>query len=232
MANRTDDWLPQNHEEIYSKAIQTETYLTAAVLARIGIGGAALVWYQNEFIMKLNRFRVAFGNWRNPAERTQIKMTILQEAEKDFVKAYRKFYTGYMKGTPLVTDDDLVSAGFPRRHSGSRHSVKKPSSLIEMRAEASAPATVTIHYQDAGSQALAKPDGVRGGEFVYIIRAAGDPPPVDWSELTNSFFDTRTPLTLTFTGKQRGMILYFASRWENTRGEKGPWNNIRSIIIP
>jgi hypothetical protein len=226
-----NDWLPQNHEEIYNKALQTVTYLIAAVLTRIGIAGAALIWYQNVFMVKFNRFKAAIENWRNPAERTQIKMTVLREAEKEFVKVYREFYIGYMKGNPLATDDDLQSAGFPRRRGG-RHPVKKPATLVGMRTDTSNPATVTIYYFEAGSQKIAKPDGAHGTELVYVVRAAGEPPPTDWSELMHSLFSTRSPLTITFTGKQRGMILYFAARWENTRGEKGPWNNIESVIIP
>jgi hypothetical protein len=31
---------------------------------------------------------------------------------------------------------------------------------------------------------------------------------------------------------QRGKTVYFALRWENTRGEKGPWSEIMSAIIP
>jgi hypothetical protein len=101
-----------------------------------------------------------------------------------------------------------------------------------METDLSNPGMVIINFHDAGSHGFAKPEGVHGGEIVYIVRAAGDPPPLDWSELTNSVFDTHTPHTLNFSGKQRGMILYFASRWENTRGEKGPWNAIRWVVIP
>ncbi|MDR1674846.1 MAG: hypothetical protein LBR86_00005, partial [Tannerella sp.] len=59
-----------------------------------------------------------------------------------------------------------------------------------------------------------------------------DEPPTDWSQLTNSAFFTRTPGELVFSGKQRGRRLYFSMRWENTRGDKGPWNDIDSVIIP
>jgi hypothetical protein len=50
--------------------------------------------------------------------------------------------------------------------------------------------------------------------------------------LTHSAFDTRSPLKLQFENDLRGKTLYFAMRWENTRGEKGPWSPIMSVIIP
>jgi hypothetical protein len=228
----THDWLPSNHEDIYNMANRTVAYLTSAVFTRIGIAGAAQTWYQNTYMVKYTRFKTAYENWLNPAERTPTKTTVLQEAEEEFLPVYRQLYNGYMKGSPLVTDDDLQSCGFPKRHSGGNTPVKKPTTQIETETDTSNPAEVTIHYHDAGSHGIAKPKGVHGAEFRIVVLAAGSPPPKDWSELTQSIFDTRTPLTLTFTGEQRGMILYFAARWENTRGEKGPWNAIQWVIIP
>jgi hypothetical protein len=35
-----------------------------------------------------------------------------------------------------------------------------------------------------------------------------------------------------FENDQRGKTVYFALRWENTRGEKGPWSAIQIAIIP
>jgi hypothetical protein len=41
-----------------------------------------------------------------------------------------------------------------------------------------------------------------------------------------------TPLMLSFSGDERGKTFYFAMHRENTRGEKCPWNEIQSIVIP
>lgn len=86
-----------------------------------------------------------------------------------------------------------------------------------------------FQYRDRNSPRTAKPDGVHGAELTYAIL---DHPPVDWSELLHSVFDTHTPMNLDFPGEMRGKTLYFAMRWENTRGEKGHWNAIDSVIIP
>jgi hypothetical protein len=56
--------------------------------------------------------------------------------------------------------------------------------------------------------------------------------PSRWEDLRHSAFDTHTPLTLSFESDQRGKTLYFALRWENTRGEKGKYSPIASAIIP
>jgi hypothetical protein len=45
-------------------------------------------------------------------------------------------------------------------------------------------------------------------------------------------FDTNSPLDIEFTEEDRGKVVWFAVRWENTRGEKGPWSEIYFAIIP
>jgi hypothetical protein len=88
---------------------------------------------------------------------------------------------------------------------------------------------VKINYRDMNERGTAKPKGVHGVEIAWEIL---DTPPVNWEQLTHSAFDTRTPAQLVFHGEQRGRTLYFALRWENTRGEKGPWSEIYGTIIP
>ncbi|MDR1552126.1 MAG: hypothetical protein LBS69_01520, partial [Prevotellaceae bacterium] len=75
----------------------------------------------------------------------------------------------------------------------------------------------------------AKPAGQHGAEIRWTI---SDTPVVDVEELIHSAFDTHTPFTLEFQGHERGRMAYFCLCWENTRGEKGPWSEIVSAIIP
>jgi hypothetical protein len=223
------DWMARSHEGLYSQANQTVGYFTPAVLTRIGVAGAALTWYQDIFVPKHTKFNSDFENWQNPAERTPVKTAALRISEKDFRKAYRQFYTGYLKDNPLVTDEDLVAAGLPPHPSGGSKPAPDPSTLVETTTDTSIPGTVIIHFRDKDSTGTGKPDGVHGMEIVYEVL---DEPPADWSELKNSSFFTHTPAKLTFSGKQRGKRLFYAPRWENTRGIKGPWNDINDVIIP
>jgi hypothetical protein len=42
---------------------------------------------------------------------------------------------------------------------------------------------------------------------------------------------TRSPHTVKYTSEQRGLMVFYATRWVNTRGETGPWSEIVSAII-
>jgi hypothetical protein len=74
-----------------------------------------------------------------------------------------------------------------------------------------------------------KPEGQHCGELVFIISETA---PAKWSDMVHSLVDTNSPFDLVFENDQRGKTIWFAVRWENTRGEKGPWTEIFKAIIP
>jgi hypothetical protein len=223
------DWLQRNHESLYNQAKTTVNYLTVEVLTRIGIAGTVLIWYNLEFLPKFEAFCTAFVGWENPAERSPAKTATLMTAEGEFKPMYRKLYIGYLKGNPLVTDTDLVEMGLPKRSSGGKTPPSPPTTIIEATTDTSKPGIVGINFRDKNEIGTAKPKHVRGAEIAYAIL---DTPPTDWSQLIHSAFDTRTPAKLVFSGNDRGKTLYFALRWENNVGEKGPWSEIYNVIIP
>jgi hypothetical protein len=86
---------------------------------------------------------------------------------------------------------------------------------------------VTFHDQDSDSKA--KPYGTNGAVIAYAVL---DAPPADVSALTRSVLATRTPHILEFTEEERGKTVYVAICWKNEKGERGPWSEIESTIVP
>ncbi|MDR2805336.1 MAG: hypothetical protein LBB85_06800, partial [Dysgonamonadaceae bacterium] len=90
---------------------------------------------------------------------------------------------------------------------------------------------VNIHFFESdGVHRKAKPDGQHGAECRWAV--FDKPQEVHINDLTNSTFDTHTPLMLEFADEDRGKTFYFALRWENNVGEKGPFGPIQSAIVP
>ena len=58
-----------------------------------------------------------------------------------------------------------------------------------------------------------------------------DPAPLDPSELTFLATDTRTPYVAAFDGADANKVAHYMLRWENTRGETGPWSETASATI-
>ncbi|MDR0751261.1 MAG: hypothetical protein LBF12_01545, partial [Christensenellaceae bacterium] len=65
-----------------------------------------------------------------------------------------------------------------------------------------------------------------------IAYAVLDAPPADVSALIRSVLATRTPHILEFTEEERGKTVYVAICWQNEKGERGPWSEIESAIVP
>jgi hypothetical protein len=224
-------WIARNHEDLHKQANQTATYLAVSTnVTRMGLTGASS-WISTEFTPKLNNMNTAFNAWLNEATRTSVIIANLSDAEKAFVPAYRKLYTGFLRDNPLVTDADLLNMGLPKHSSGERHPAPVPTTVPEYELRLPAPAVIELIYYSTTSEGKrhSKPEGVHGVEVRSAILSE---PPAGWDALTESSFDTASPITFTFAGEQRGQRFYFALRWENTRGDKGPWSEINSAVIP
>jgi hypothetical protein len=228
----TADWQPQNHEALCDQGLQTGNYLSDP-MNRDRMGFEPMTpqghWLDTDFQPKFNAFAAAFNDWKDPATRTPLKTALLKDTEKVFREAYRYLYTGFLKSSPLVTNMDLLAMGLPERHSGGGAPTPPPTTFVAATVTPVGPGVIEIHFRDKGSDHKAKPAGVHGAEIAWAIL---DTPPVNWSALTHSSFDTHTPFRLSFENEQRGQTIYFALRWENTTGEKGPWDEIQSAIIP
>ena len=98
--------------------------------------------------------------------------------------------------------------------------------------------TVRIAYHIEGSKSHGK-RGYHGVEVRFWVRPldAAAPQTAD-AEGWRSEVDTATPWARTFSASEIGQRLYVAMRWENESSGKdqaagkGPWNAIRSVIIP
>ncbi|MDR0766768.1 MAG: hypothetical protein LBF09_07545, partial [Odoribacteraceae bacterium] len=92
---------------------------------------------------------------------------------------------------------------------------------------------VLIHYGTAtpGKTRIkkGKPRGQHGAECRWALSKTAV---TSLDELTNSAFDTNSPLVLEFGEEERGARLYYAMRWENNRGERGPFGPIEMIVVP
>ncbi|MDR0703690.1 MAG: hypothetical protein LBF88_01750 [Planctomycetaceae bacterium] len=227
------DWQSQNHEQLFDQAMMTVKYLSVeANQIRMGFGpySAQVKWLNAEFFVKYEAFKAAFENWRNEAARTKIILEQLRETEKVFRAVYRQLYTGFLKKSPLVTDDDLIAMSLPKRYTGRGVPSPIATTYPECYIDTSIIRRLIFHFFDQSKfKSKAKPFGQHGVEIRWVILTA---PPKDIDELTNSSLSVKTPFMLEFGEKDRGKTVYFCLRWENTRGEKGPWSEIHNAIIP
>jgi hypothetical protein len=186
------------------------------------------MWFHEEIIGRQTIWDASWLAYENPATRTPTITFEKTEARKAFEKPLRKLVGG-LQHNPNVTADDLRSMGIVIP-SSARVPAPVADDSPDWDVDTSVIGRVGIGFFEKGSRhKKGKPDGQHGVEIGWMI---SDTPPARWEDLLHSSIDTNSPFTLSFENDQRGKTVYFALRWENTRGEKGPWSEIQSAIIP
>jgi hypothetical protein len=183
--------------------------------------------YQN-LLEKSTAYAAALNTALDPATRSKATVQAKDHTKKVLKQDLQQDIKEFLSFNRAVSDEDRDLLGLPIPKSG-RTPVPAPTTLPGLKVLLPAPAIIEFHFFDAVTEARAKPFGVHGIELAWAIL---DAPPAGWEDLIHSAFDTHSPYKMTFRYEERGKTFYFAARWENTRGEKGPWTQIDSAIVP
>jgi hypothetical protein len=176
----------------------------------------------------LANFAIAFGLAEDPQTRTKAAVTAKRETRLAAETGIRAYLRAFVTNNPLVTDEDRNNMALPIHKTTHTH-VPAPTRYPFFTVDSSVLRRLTIDFFDQSATRKAKPEGVHGAEIRWAVL---DTPVLHLKDLTNSSFDTRTPFTLEFDEELRGKTVYFCLCWENPTGEKGPWSEIVSAIIP
>jgi hypothetical protein len=218
------DYLPRKDRQFLQWVVNFLNYLSVT-LARYG--------FPLEVYELLETLRADFAQKLDVAEAptTRNKGTVAAKnvAKKKLSTAVRASVQRYLAHNPDVTEQDHDDLGLPN-YKTTRTPAPVAETFPDFDIDTSILCCLIIHFFDRGQKKTkAKPPGQHGAEIRWMI---SDVPMVDANELLHSVFDTRTPFTLEFGGHERGKTVYFALRWENTRGQKGHWSPIQNAIIP
>ncbi|MDR1226868.1 MAG: hypothetical protein LBK47_08235 [Prevotellaceae bacterium] len=185
-------------------------------------------WLDAEVLPEKTGWKTAWTAYENPATRTTAITFNKVEKRKKYEKSLRMLVK-MLQSNPRVTEDDLRGMGIVVP-SSTRTPSPVAADAPDSDTDTSVIGRLGIGFFERGSKhKKAKPAGQHGAEIAWALL---DTPPTRWDELVHSNIDTSSPFTLIFEHDQRGKTVYFALRWENTRGEKGPWSEIQSAIIP
>jgi hypothetical protein len=172
-------------------------------------------------------FETAYARYLDP-NRGPVDIAEKNRARAAFEKALRDFIKAFLLYSPYVSDKDRDEMGLPI-HDTKPTPVPVPTSFPEYSVDTSTPLRLVMRFWDSATKQRAKPKGVHGAEIRWEER---EDAPAKAEDLANSDFATRTPRTFAFTGDNQGRKVYFCLRWENNKGEKGPWGAIVHAIVP
>jgi hypothetical protein len=152
-------------------------------------------------------------------ERNTIRKA-LETAIRDFLKAN-------LLHNPEVSDEDRLTMGIPI-YSKKPAPAPVPASFPVVEIDTSHTRQLTLRLRNAETGKRAKPKGALGAELRWHV---GDAPPESVENFSRSMMVTHGSHTFSFDHEQRGKPLYFCLRWQNTRGQNGPWTEIISAVV-
>jgi hypothetical protein len=224
-------WTPTTHEDVRACAEHFEKGFTLC-RDRICFGSDTLLgaWADENALPIVVNVRDTHEAWFEPTTRTKIHIMQLKEAEEKFIPLYVRLYE-MLASNPLVLDTDLALMGFPPRKPTTRGHAIVADQAPAYRLEPLTSDRVRLHFHDSeGRRRAGKPRGQHGVEIAWLL--LDEYAPVHHADLTHADFATRTPHTFDLGDTSSGKYLYLALRWENRRGEKGPWTPVHHVIIP
>jgi hypothetical protein len=184
-------------------------------------------WIESEFTPKKTVWDNAWEAYLNPETRTPVITLAKQEARKSYEPPLRQLIQ-MLESNPRVSVEELKEMGIAiPDHTNTPAPVATTYPVYTL--VSSVIRFLKIYFQALGSNHKGKPHGQHGAEIRWAIL---DAPPGSVNDLSHSAFDTSSPFSLEFDEADRGKTVYFCMRWENTRGEKGPWGEILFAIIP
>ncbi|MDR3308640.1 MAG: hypothetical protein LBS80_01655 [Tannerella sp.] len=160
-------------------------------------------------------------------ERNKVNVSTKNAARKEFVNQIRALANFQLKN-PVITDSQRLEMGL-RVHDAKPTPILPPTEVPAMEIELLGPRRLSFVFHSPDSESKAKPYGVIGAVIVYGVL---DIPTTSQEALPHSVLATRTPHTLEFTADDRGKTVYYAICWQNERGQRGPFSEVGSTIVP
>jgi hypothetical protein len=226
-----ENWFPSARKERQAMIRRTAEFMNKpGNRDRIGFESLSAngIWYDTVFTPRLTNYFTLWNIWADPATSTILTRDNLKDAEQTLFPLYRRFHAT-LKGSLLVSNADLEAMGFPPRGSGKRSPHPVDRLFINLSVIPIGNLTLHIAFENRDTGSSIKPYYLTGAVIYYAL----SPTPIfHANELTSSRLATRSPCLLTFAPEQRGQTLYLAARWQNRRGELGPWSETVSAIIP
>jgi hypothetical protein len=174
------------------------------------------------------RWKAAYAAYRNPATRTPAVTQEKKDAKKEYQAMLRTLIQGQIMHNSQVSDAERRAIGLPV-YDRTPTKATPPKTRAETEVDFSQIKKHILHVRDSESKSAGKPTHVIG--FEIWRRVGGDTEPA-YEEMQLVELATRSPHTLEYASTDRGKMVWYAVRWVNTRGEKGPWSEIVSAIVP
>lgn len=217
------DWLAGNESELmktcekWTNTLGREENVTA------------YEWKMSECVdtlQKITAFTSAYDAFN--ANDSSMNRIVKNEAKEAAKKSMRSFANTSIRFNRLVDDTmryflgiklrDTVPTNHPRPSS-------QPETLVETTANRFEHRLKALNRE---GRELTKPADAYGVRYAWQIGGEG---PVTGADLPKSKFSRKTTLVVTYTEADKGKQVWYASCYENAKGDGGPWSPLIQAYI-
>jgi hypothetical protein len=175
----------------------------------------------------ITAFETTFATFQEP-NHGKVDTLATNEAKDALVHALRTYIQAYAARNPAVTDEDKEQMGLPLRDA-----TPTPHPAPDIRPETEAePAGKGAHRITAvnpHTQTKEKPPLVTGVAYARRVRGAEEPK--SRAEDMPSEYQAGASRTYQYTEADYGKAADYATAYENSTGQRGPWSNVTSLLI-
>lgn len=156
-------------------------------------------------------------------------MVLAKDVAKASMLVVVRNWAQVIRNNPGVTDANKAALGltlvnFPPTP------IPPPSTYPILNVTAPGPLQQTISYADSATPtARRRPFGAIGQQ---MYRFTGTVAGTDPEDAQFRGFVTRQPFTFNFDSGDRGKLATYWSRWQNAKGEVGPWSAPVTLAVP
>jgi hypothetical protein len=219
----TKDYLPRREAVFHTWQDVFLTYLLANCV-RFGLTTALI----DPLITLQIAWRDAWMAASNPDTRTRATIKAKNETMAVYKATLRQFVREYLRSSSKVSDADRMNMGLPvadKKPTPAPAPTTRPVGEIDF----SQYLTHILHVRDSVAANAARPAHTSG--FEVRRKIGGDTAPgIDEMELVD--IARRSPYRMVYASIHQNKRAWYTMRWVSTRGDKGPWSEIISAIIP
>jgi len=230
MSGRRKDYIPSNSRQFSAFFDNMLLYVNQRKTAWGHIPAPAI----NALWTLKDDFDTALEEATGPSTSAQILAR--QEAQTAATRAVRAFVNQYLRFAP-VTNVDRVEMGVPNRDT---IPTTVPPPAVPVEGSLSFPAVGLVEVRDIRASGEKRDERSKHGVRIYY-GIIGEPsetnkfrisaPPATGDDLPHSVFTRRSRHRFDFTG-ENGRRVFFCMRFENSKGQAGPWGKVISAFVP
>ncbi|MDR2792875.1 MAG: hypothetical protein LBB61_04310 [Treponema sp.] len=202
-----------------------DTFTDAVVdhAEELGIPAAAVTALQ----AKRTAFNTAYQACRQPGK-SKLDVAVKNEARDAYEHDIRHIKKAYIDPNEELSAAKREAFGLPPKDP-TRSVIPPPTITVALTVKPKEARQIEVARAVAETGETATPYGMDGA--ILYERVGGEPPAAP-EELDKSMIVKRHKTVRVYGETERGKPVYYAGRWQNEKGEKGPWGDIVSAIIP